>query len=80
MSLATREATIILDLTHPKIMNLYLHAKNQATSSIFSGDIVDFKILQSEWLAGKNPEERAVSGSRTLPFVIFDKKYRFFQR
>ena len=31
-------------------MNLYQQAKNQAVSLIFSKDIVDQKILQSDWL------------------------------
>ena len=30
-------------------MNLYQHAKNQFFSSFFSRDIVDLKILQSDW-------------------------------
>ena len=30
-------------------MNLYQHTKNQAFSSFFSGDIVNLKILQSDW-------------------------------
>ena len=31
-------------------MNLYQHAKNEAVSSIRSGEKLDLKILQSEWL------------------------------
>ena len=31
-------------------MNLYQHAKNETVSSICSGEIVDLKILQSDWL------------------------------
>ena len=31
-------------------MNLHLHAKNEAVSSICSREIVDFKILLSDWL------------------------------
>ena len=31
-------------------VNLYQHAKNADVSSICSGEIVDFKILQSDWL------------------------------
>ena len=31
-------------------VNLYQHAKNEAVSSICSGEIVDLKILQSDWL------------------------------
>ena len=31
-------------------MNFYQHAKNEAFSSIFSREILDLKILQSEWL------------------------------
>ena len=31
-------------------MHHYQHAKNQANPSIYSGDIVDLKILQSDWL------------------------------
>ena len=31
-------------------MNLYQHAKNQAISLICSGDMVDWKILQFDWL------------------------------
>ena len=30
-------------------INLYQHAKNQAFSSLCSGDIVNLKILQSDW-------------------------------
>ena len=30
-------------------MNFYQHAKNQALSPLFSRDLVDFKILQSDW-------------------------------
>ena len=31
-------------------MDLYQHAKNEAISSICSAEIVDLKILQSDWL------------------------------
>ena len=31
-------------------MNLYQHAKNQVISFISSGDMIDYKILQSDWL------------------------------
>ena len=31
-------------------MNLYQHAKNKAITLIHSGDMVDLKILQSDWL------------------------------
>ena len=31
-------------------VNFYQHAKNEAVSSIFSREILDLKILQSEWL------------------------------
>ena len=31
-------------------VNLYQHAKNKAVSSICSGEIIDLKILQSDWL------------------------------
>ena len=31
-------------------MNFYQHVKNEAVSSICSGEIVDWKILQSHWL------------------------------
>ena len=31
-------------------VNLYQHAKNEAVSSICSGEIVDLKILQFDWL------------------------------
>ena len=31
-------------------VNLYQHAKNQAISMICSGDMVDKKILQCDWL------------------------------
>ena len=31
-------------------VNLYQHAKNEAISSISSGEIVDLKILHSDWL------------------------------
>ena len=32
------------------VNNLYKHAKNEAVSSFCSGEMVDSKILQSEWL------------------------------
>ena len=32
-------------------VNLYQHAKNEAISSICSGEMVDLKILQSDWLS-----------------------------
>ena len=31
-------------------VNLYHHAKNDAASSIFSGEMVDLKILELDWL------------------------------
>ena len=31
-------------------VKLYQHAKNKAVSLIYSGEIVDLKILQSDWL------------------------------
>ena len=31
-------------------VNLYKNAKNEAVSSICSGNIIDIKILQSDWL------------------------------
>ena len=31
-------------------VNLYQHAKNDAVSSICSGEMIDLKILQTEWL------------------------------
>ena len=31
-------------------LNLHQHAKNEAVSLICSGEMVDLKILQSEWL------------------------------
>ena len=31
-------------------VSLYRHTKNEAASSIFSGEIVDLEILQSDWL------------------------------
>ena len=36
-------------------VNLHQHAKNQANSSISSGDIVDLKTLQPDWLRGFSP-------------------------
>ena len=30
-------------------MNLYQHVKNMVVSSIYSGEIVDLKTLQSDW-------------------------------
>ena len=36
-------------------VNLYQHAKNEAVSSICSGEIVDLKILQFEWLRAVRP-------------------------
>ena len=44
-------------------VNLYQHAKNQAVSSIRSGEMVDLKILQSEWLRAFWPisQERDLS-------------------
>ena len=32
------------------LVSLYHHAKNEAISSICSGNILDLKILQSDWL------------------------------
>ena len=42
-------------------MNLYQHAKNQAFSSFFSRDILDLKILQSDfpkafWSISQEPD------------------------
>ena len=40
-------------MPHQKILifvNLYQHAKNDAVSLIYSGEMLDLKILQSEWL------------------------------
>ena len=31
-------------------VNLYQHAKNEAVLTICSGEIVDLKIMQSDWL------------------------------
>ena len=31
-------------------VNLYQHAKNEAVSSICSGELADLKIQQSDWL------------------------------
>ena len=31
-------------------VDLYQHAKNEAVSLIYSGEMLDLKILQSEWL------------------------------
>ena len=40
----------IFDHPHLKIsMNLHQHAKSQAFSSLCSSDVVDLKILQSDW-------------------------------
>ena len=36
-------------------VNFYQHAKNEAVSSIYSGEIVDLKIPQSEWLKASWP-------------------------
>ena len=35
-------------------VNLYKHAKNQANSLIWSGDMIDEEILQSDWLRTEN--------------------------
>ena len=50
-------ATHIFNHAHQKLfnqlvifVNLYQHAKNEAVSSICSGEMLDLKILQSEWL------------------------------
>ena len=58
----TRQATPIFDHAHPKFfdkllvyVNLYQHAKNPAISQICSGDMVDRKILQSDWLRTFSP-------------------------
>ena len=55
-------ATPISDMANQKIfdqvlifVNLHQHAKNQANSSISSGDIVDLKTLQRDWLRGFRP-------------------------
>ena len=50
-------------------VDLYQHAKIEAVSSIFSGDMLDLKILQAEWLK----EFWAISGT------IFFPKRRFAQ-
>ena len=39
-------------------VDLYWHAKNEAVSSICSGEIVDIKILQSVWLTAFWPISR----------------------
>ena len=31
------------------LMNFYQHAKNQTFSSFYSRDIIDLKILQTDW-------------------------------
>ena len=36
-------------------VNLYQDAKNEAVSLICSGEIVDLKILQSDWLSASWP-------------------------
>ena len=36
-------------------VNFHQHAKNEAVSSTCSGEIVDLKILQSEWLRAFRP-------------------------
>ena len=54
----TRLATPIFDLAQPKkftinfliSVNLYHHPENEAVSSTCSGEIIDLKILQSDWL------------------------------
>ena len=38
-------------------MNLYQYAKNEAVSSICSGEIVDLKILKSDWLRAFLPTQ-----------------------
>ena len=50
-------ATPIFDHIHPKLfnqllisMNMYQHAKNHAISSFCCKDLIDLKILQSDWL------------------------------
>ena len=45
-------ATPIQTFSDPLLIyvNLYQHAKNQAISLIYSGDMVDQKILQFDWL------------------------------
>ena len=52
-----RQVTPIFDYAQPKIfhqllifVNLYQHIKNEAVSLICSGEIVDLKTLQSDWL------------------------------
>ena len=45
-------------------VNLYQHAKNEAASSICSGEMVDLKILQSEWLRVFWPTSQDVDHSQ----------------
>ena len=49
-------------------VNLYQHAKNEALSSICSGEMVDLKILQSDWLRAFWP---IISGRRFSPIIGF---------
>ena len=47
-------------------MSLYKHAKNEAVSSISSEEIIDLKILQSDWLRAFWPisQEKVFQKSR----------------
>ena len=45
-------------------VNLYQHAKNEAVSLICSGEIIDLKILQSDWLRAFRPKSQEQNFSR----------------
>ena len=59
-------------------MNLYQHAKNETVPSICSGEIVDLKILQSDWLRAFGlylqnkifPKYRICSGTQQIKVAI----------
>ena len=92
-------ATPISDMANQKIfdqvlifVNLHQHAKNQANSSISSGDIVDLKTLQRDWLRGFRPLSQEQDfpqiwdlGKNTANNITFHRtnsekfKYQIFQ-
>ena len=63
--------TLIFDHAHQKpfnqlltFVNLYQHIKNEAVSSICSGEMLDLKIPQSEWLRAFWPVSQEQSFSQ----------------
>ena len=59
----TRLATHIFDQLLI-FVNMYQHAEDETVSSICSGEIVDFKIVQSDWLRAFWPLSQEQNFSR----------------